>query len=344
MQRFGWFSRVTHHRLTCLILVLFLLCSSLLGCSASRPIKPSKQDLKVVATCAGHDIYYDELRYIVMTYKNAYAATYGEDVWANPEKAEQYLPDLLTDISESLKTNYAVLTLGTDFGIDINDEDIQQQVQSTIDEQIDVLGNRSAYKQLLEELYMTDHFVRFTVGADACESQLCYALITAGFIINNELDFTLYALEDEHMCATYHIFIGNDEGDDIDNNRAMAEQVREMLVTGTDIKSLVGSVYNEDIYAPTTPYYFMKTEYEQAYEDAAFALEIGEISDIVESEDGFYIIVRQPLDPDYITANLTELMQRYQYAELQSLLAEQRALLTVEWTDYGKSLDLVAMQ
>lgn len=326
------------------LLLIFLLSAAMVACSATRPILPSKQDLKVVATCAGYDVYYDEFRYVVMTYKDAYKNKYGSTVWTDATLAAQYLPMLWEDVSESLKTNYAILSMGAEFGIDIQDDTVQEQVQASVAEQIEALGGRQLYAQLLKYSYMTDRFVRFTVGADVCESQLSYAMITAGLMIANEKDFIPYAMDDGNMCATYHVFIGNDAGDDVEQNRLAAEQVRNMLLTGTDIKSLIGSTYNEDIYAPSTPYYFMRTEYEQAYEDAAFSLEIGGISEVVESEDGFYVIVRQPLSEAYVLSHVTELLQRYQYAQVEGLLAEHRKSITIEWNDYAKSIDLPAME
>ena len=65
---------------------------------------------------------------------------------------------------------------------------------------------------------------------------------------------------------------------------------------------------------------------------------------VYEAEGGFYIIERQPLSEAYITKNLTELLKRYQYAEAQLLIEEQRAQLELEWTEYGASLDLLAMK
>ena len=88
----------------------------------------------------------------------------------------------------------------------------------------------------------------------------------------------------------------------------------------------------------------MKTEYDEAYEKAAFALDVGEVSDVIETEDGFYIIERQPLSESYIVGNLTELFQRYQFIQVETLIADHRATLTVEWTDFGKTLSLLDIE
>lgn len=335
--------RIPHRlrRTACTALALLLVCLTLTSCSVARPIKASKQDFAVVATCDGYDILYDELRYITCIYRDELAARYGKDIWQSAPA--EYADELTQEVVEHLSINAAILSLCADFGITLEDKNIQSIVQSEVEDMITALGGRRAYRQMLADMYMTDRFVRYTLGTDACESALTQALIAADLIISSELDFVEYAMKDDHMCATYHIYIQNDEGESVEDNRTRAEEVRALLTDGTDIKSLIGSKYNEDVYTPSTPYYFMKTEYEKSYEEAAFALEIGGISEVVEGEDGFYVIVRQPLSESHIVGNLTELLQRYQYAEVEALLAEHRATMTVEWTEYGQSLDLTTL-
>lgn len=331
-------------RTCCALLALLILCLSLTSCSSSRPIKPSKQDMQVVATCAGHEIYYDELRYITLAYRDELSARYGENIWTDAALTEQYLPMLTEHVNESLKINAAIIDVCAEFGIDIDDEDIQASVQSEIDATIEALGGRAIYKKLIGEMYMTDRFIRHSYAADLCESMLARTLIDTELIIGSEIDFAAYAMNDEVMCATYQIYIENDEGDSIDANRQKAEEARALLLGGTDIKNLIGSSYNEDISAPSIPYYFMKGEYELAYEQAAFALEIGEISEVIEGENGFYVIVRQPLKESQLVANITELYQRYQYIEVEALISERRDAMVLEWTELGKSIDLVQMK
>ena len=161
-------------------------------------------------------------------------------------------------------------------------------------------------------------------------------------IISDQLKFLTYAQEDG-FCAVYHIYIANDEGEDVEANRARAEEVLAKLHRGVEMEELLGSIYNEDLYLVSTPYYFTRGEYDEAYEQAAFDLEVGEISDIVQTEDGFYILERQPLDQDYLVANITELMQRYQYACVETLIREVQSEIKVELNDFGKSIDLLAI-
>jgi hypothetical protein len=193
-------------------------------------------------------------------------------------------------------------------------------------------------------MYLTDHLVRFTFTTNVCQQEMTYSLRDLGLLFTNELDFLDYAYEGG-FCAVYHIYVENDPGEDIEQNRAKANEARQKLLDGTDIKQLIGSTYNEDVYlVGTDPYYFTKGEFEEVYEQAAFSLKIGGISDVIETADGFYVLVRQPLDQNYLVKNVQELMERYEYVQVESLIDECRDLLTVELNEYGASLDFLAIE
>ena len=332
-------------RATALLLALLLLVTLPVGCSSgSKPIKPSEQDIKVVATCGGYDIYYEELRYVTMSYKEQLASIYGKDIWTDEAKIAVYLPMLREKINKSLTVNYAILALCAEVNISIEEKAIQESVQEMIDQTVAEVGGRKNYIDLLEQMYMTDHFVRFTLATDMCETELAYVMMDLEQIIDSEKDFLPWALDDENFCATFHLYIANDAGESVEDNRKKAEEALRQLEEGKPIKDMIASVYNEDVYETGTPYHFTWGEYEEAYEEAAFALEIGQRSGIIEAEGGFYIIERQPLSEAYITQNLTELLKRYQYAQVELMITERREVLTIDWTDYGKSVDLLAMK
>lgn len=324
-----------------LVLCLALLC----GCSEnSKPVKGTKEELRVVGTCDGYEIYYEELRYLVLAHKDIMENYYGEGIWDDAATAAQHLPELRETVLDNLKANYAVMSVADTFGISIEDEAITEAVQSMIDATVSEFGSRKQYLAALEEMYLTDHLVRFTYATSICQDEVIYAMKDLDLIIDNELDFLDYAYADG-FCAVYHIYIENDEGDDIDANRSKAEEVRDMLLGGTDIKQLIGSAYNEDVYlVGTDPYYFTRGEYDERYEEAAFGLKIGGVSEVVETEDGFYVLVRQELDQNYLVKNVQELKQRYEYVQVEELVDECRDLLTVELNEYGQSLDFLAIK
>ena len=331
------------HTARCVLMLLLASVLFLTSCStSSKPIESTELEMTVVGTCEGFDVYYDELRYVTLSYKDIMESYYGKGIWDDAATAEQYLPELREHVMKNLTANYAVLAHCQTFMIDINAEPIQEAVQESIDEMVDEIGGRESYRAALAEMYLTDRLVRFTLGTDYCHTELMYAMMDIDLIESDQLEFLTYAQEGG-FCAVYHIYIANDEGESVEDNRKKAEEALAKLRSGTEMKKMLGSIYNEDVYLVSDPYYFTRGEYDEAYEEAAFALEIGEISDIVQTEDGFYILQRQPLDQDYLVANLTELMQRYQYACVESLVRDLQKEISVELNDFGKSLDLLAI-
>ena len=52
------------------LLAAVFICTVLISCSSEiRPIEASEQDKKVVGTCDGRKVLYDELRYITLSYR-----------------------------------------------------------------------------------------------------------------------------------------------------------------------------------------------------------------------------------------------------------------------------------
>ena len=85
-----------------LALLLALLTLFLCACSGG-------QDQKVVGTCAGYDVLYEELRYVTLTYKKMFESTYGEGIWDDPAVAETYRAELEETVKRIMLNNYAVL-------------------------------------------------------------------------------------------------------------------------------------------------------------------------------------------------------------------------------------------
>lgn len=331
------------HSARCALVLLLVSLLLLTSCStSSKPIESTELEMTVVGTCEGFDVYYDELRYVTLSYKDIMESYYGKGIWDDPTTAEQYLPELREHVMKNLTANYAVLAHCQTFMIDIEAEPIQEAVQDSIDTMVAEIGGRETYRAALAEMYLTDRLVRFTLGTDYCQTELMYAMMDIELIIADQLEFLTYAQEGG-FCAVYHVYIANDEGESVEDNRKKAEEALAKLRSGTEMKKMLGSIYNEDVYLVSDPYYFTRGEYDEVYEEVAFDLEIGEISDIVQTEDGFYILQRQPLDQDYLVGNLTELMQRYQYACVESLVRDLQKEITVELNDFGKSLDLLAI-
>lgn len=328
-------------RIVSAILILITALTLLTSCSQGRPIKGSDEELAVVGTIAGHEVLYEELLCVTRLYRSQLESKYGKGIWDSPESAAAHREELETLVGRNITANYAVLSLCDEVAISTDNEKIQQAVKDYVDELVEELGGRSAYKAALAEEGLTDHFLRFSLAVDYCQNELYYVYTQDLELIETSEDRIYDIIMSGEFVRTLHVYIGNDEGDDVDANRRAAEEVKAKLDAGEDIKKLIGSSVNEDFNLTTTNgYYFTRGEMVPDYEEAAFGLEIGGISDVVETGGGFYVIQRLALDEKYVLSNLADLVTQYQYAKLNAFIDERQEELKMEYNDYGASLDL----
>ena len=336
-------------RIFALFLALVLATSSMLILSACSD---DKQNQKVVGKVGGYEVLYEEYRWLTLQFRDRLEETYGEGIWDNEETAKKYLPELERAVSTSILANYAVLTLcdelnensngGAKF-IDINGEEESRIIDNYIEETIKECGSRAAYRQALKKNYMTENLYRFITGVDVCESILFNYYCSLG-LIDDSYDAGIGYIE-ENFIRTLHVYIENDKGESVEENRKLANAIREKLLAGEKMSDLIKK-YGEDSYiSAENGYYFTHNTYSEAYEDAAFALGIDQISEVVETYSGFYVIQRLELDTGYILLNYNgKLEKQYYLAVFDKYLEECKAGLSFELNEYGKTLDLVKMK
>ena len=119
---------------------------------------------------------------------------------------------------------------------------------------------------------------------------------------------------------------------------AMASVPTYDLNNVRDPQALLGSMMVEKV-DTANGYYFTSGQILSEVENAAKELAIGEISDVIESDDGFHILLRLPKDESYITAHFDELKSQYQNARFYAMIDERAARLSVTEADYVRALD-----
>lgn len=329
-----------------LVAALLLSAMTLLSCS-----NEDEQNRTVVGKVGSYDVYYEELRWLTMQYKDLYESSYGEGIWDNAETAEKYRPELERSVYGAIVANYAVLTLCDDERltlngeklIDINSATVQGLVDDYVNSTIDEAGGEMNYNKELKENYLTESLYRFITGVDICENLVFKQYCELGFI--DDSNDAAYEYITNNFIRTKHIYIQNDVKDSVADNKALAESVRVKLLNGEDLDELISN-YSEDGYMSSeNGYYFTHGQYSKAYEDASFALNVGQVSEVIETFSGFYVITRLELDTGYIMLNLlTGLKDQYLLAVFDKYLEDCKATLQFTPNDYGSGLDLTKMK
>ncbi len=312
-------------------------------------------DRKVVATCNGYDILYEELRFVTLFYKDMLADTYGTHIWDDPATAEQYRAELEELVHDNLNQNYIVLSTCRNLGIVTEGSTIDDYVDDQMAELKDSFGSKDEYRAWLDEHWMTEHYMRFSISVSYLESAIHYTLLDNNlysYTTQNIGDFIDFVENSGHFVRTIHVYIENVDGEDPAENLAKAQAISDELQAIEDpnerrsrMSEYIGSSLNDDLHSVSSNgYYFTQREMDETYEEAAFGLEIGEVSEPIVCSGGNFVMMRLALESDYIMENVQTLLNNYHSVSLGIYEEQFIPDCTVTFNDYGKSIDLVAMQ
>lgn len=282
-----------------------------------------------------YTVTYDLYRYFYLNYKAELKGDYQND--AGGVETDALDRAVRARVAEAVRGLYGTVALAADYGITPEDGDIKVSATEYIDAVRDYYG-ASGYTAELEKNFMTDKVFDFLVRVDGTEDKLFAAMTAEGGAIESGDEALLAIFRGDAFVRVKQIFIENDAGESVEDNRALADEVLAEYRGGVDFATLIGR-YSEDFSMPADGYYFTHGEMTAAFEAAAFALGEGEVSEVVESDDGFHILLRLPKDESYITAHFDELKSQYQNAQFYAKIDARAAKLTVTEADYVRALD-----
>ncbi|MBE6548012.1 MAG: hypothetical protein E7667_03935 [Ruminococcaceae bacterium] len=329
-----------------------------------KPIKRTEEQARVVGQVGEYDIYYDEFSYLVGIHRSDIENKYGEVDWnGDSEASKKAVNELTAAVLRDIEQIYVVLELCEEHGIKTDERKINKQVNEKIQSVIDTSfgGERDGYYDWLEKNNLSDAYYRLVCKMNILEEQLLEKLISDGdyikYNIDNRVDFSKYVSEnDEAMCSVhiyypkiYKKYTRNEDGQIVSYMADVSAQTKaEAAEALTEIRAaknndermeifnkFVGNKYMvEGITMETTdPIYFWEGLMDDEYEDAAEELGEYQVSDVVETEDGYYIIMCMPKNTDYIKANADTLLSRYQGAKLLSLENKMAEKLSFKCSD-----------
>lgn len=276
-------------------------------------------DNDVVATVNGEKITVRQYQSFLQTAKtemeNEAEQENIENFWETTEIDGKKAVDVAKEKAlEAAVKNKVELLKAKEKGIELTSEEKQQiidQKKNTIAQ----MGGRDAYNKALKQMGMNDQ--------DLTEAMQTEILLRKLFTqVTNEDE--KYNFSDELLREHYentkeeyknpqvrakHILIStvDDEQqplpqEEIDAARAKAEEIYAKIQAGEDFDQLMNE-HSEDPGLQGNPdgYTFGKGEMVPEFEEAAFSLEAGQVSEIVESSYGYHIIKVEEKMDDYYT-------------------------------------------
>ena len=210
---------------------------------------------------------------------------------------------------------------------------------------IDQYGSEEAFEAEIAKLGMRRETYDRVARSNYLYQDLYELYNTEGSALYaSDEDLAVYAAEQGYITADHILLATKDvtTGEALTDEqkaekKALAEELVEKLnsYTGDDIASYFAELadeYSEDPGRESYPtgYTFTTGSMVQEFEDAAYALSEGEVSEVVESSFGYHILLRLPLDK---SAAAGEVREEY----FTNFIAEQVDAATMATSaDYDK--------
>ncbi len=323
------------HRYTKAAVGLLTLALLLAGCGdGQKSLASTKEELTPVMTISGYDVPYELYRYVALNYKNQYETGLDDAAAANlwlGEAGQALLAELNENTEETISRLYATLSLAADYNLTPDSALINETVATRMDEIYESYENDFAvYKADLAPHFMNDSVYRFLTQDQVLTEELFYAMLNQGDIISDEAALDKMIRSDDFIRVK-QILISADNGNTPAENKATAEAILAQLQGGGDFEALLQE-HSQDLYMFNNDdgYYICEGNRYAAFEEAAFALDVGETSGVVETEAGYSILKRYEKEEAYLTAHFDELCQEYFDSAYNALLQAHMETLTVE--------------
>lgn len=214
------------------------------------------------------------------------------------------------NVLASVKQHLVLENLAEEYGATLTAE--QKAAIETSDQAfIDQYGSEEAFEAELNKLGMRRETYDRVSASNYLYQNLYQLYNTEGSkLYASDEDLALYAAEKNYITADHILLTTKDtttgealSDEEKAEKKALAEELAEKLknYTGDDLASYFAQLadeYSEDPGRASNPsgYTFTNGSMVQEFEDAAYALDEGAVSGIVESSFGYHILLRLPLD------------------------------------------------
>ncbi|MDR0930433.1 MAG: peptidylprolyl isomerase [Clostridiales bacterium] len=306
-------------KLTILLLIVAM-CVSITGCSFG------KMDENTVAKIDGIKLTKDMYAYYLSTAKNSLSAQNTAnitDFWAqgtiDGENAGVAAKKAALDMAAK---EYAQLKKADKLGIKISVEE-EKSIQSDKESIKAQFGGEEQYQSVLTAYSLTDESYTQVLRNSRIQQKLMEKLKSD----TTEDDFKDYYLS--QMYRIKHILINtvnNDTNEKLsaDEIAAAKTQIDELLArarAGEDFDALVDQ-YSQDPGSKSQPDGYVMGHHSnmvKPFLDTANSLEVGQISDVVETSYGYHVLKKYAVDPNTYSANAETVKNEWYYDEMAKL-------------------------
>ncbi len=315
-------------RLVALLAAAVLFCTAFGGCKADK--QPLAADT-VLLTIDGSPVAAEEYRTYYLYLKAQYDS--GDDAyWSSNAAAKEALK---TSVLAQLQNKYATQAILDENNVKLTDAD-NENVEAQLESLKNYYGSTESYQQALTENYYTEESYRQALELAQRKSRYVYETQKEKIQKNY--------VRAKHVLIQFDKLADDEEADKAEKLKK-AQDVAALAKSGSDFDGLVKE-YGEDPGMESSPegYYFTTGKMVESFENTAFALAENEISDPVESQFGYHIILRLPMEEQYLVNNLSSLLEDDYYTAFNTEVSEKTAAQKVEYADAYSGIDVTTIR
>lgn len=298
-------------------------------------------DASVVLTVNGDEVRADEyagyMLYNMMYYANMYAQFGMSNVWDDEYAAATLGSSMPAAAKDQSVYARVVLQKFNELGLKMNynqEKEMGQLRQDTID----MLGYDGYLSQVGSFGFTDESYTNFVYISQCYQALNDYYFGENGVNVPSDDELRQY-FADNYLSAK-HILISTVDsttGETLRTDaeaKAEAQAILDRINAGEDFDTLMNE-YSEDPGLTGNPdgYIFTEGEMVTSFYDAAKALGEGEVSGLVQSDYGYHIIKREPLDVDGQFENYKGLLVTMSVGTMDDLLDQWMQEAEVQTTE-----------
>lgn len=316
---------------TALLLVVMMMSISIVlsGCSFIKK-NPQAEAQTVVATIGGEKIMKTEFNQMFEIFKVQYEQQYGTDIWDKEVDGRKYIDVMKEKVLDMLVDIKIQEQEATKAGITATDDEINAEVQKARN----YFDSEEKFNEFLTSQNMTMDYLKDSIRKDILVNKLKEKLTVDAAVTDEDVAAYYASNQSQFMSIkASHILISDE---------AKAKEILERVKNGENFNDLALQ-YSEDPSAKENKGdlgYFRKGDMVPEFETAAFALQTGQISNLIKTSYGYHIIKMEDKKIDKLEDVAAELkislLDNKKDTQYQSLLEDMRKKADIK--KYPKNL------
>lgn len=260
-------------RFLILAIILSLFVLVLAGCE--------KTPKDAVAKVNGDTISQDEFDKNFEMYKKAYESQFGPDIMKKDAGNDKTFEEVIKEnILEKLITEKLITESAKEKNITVTDEEFNEQLKNYEE----ILGGEEKYKEFLKQNNLTEEYFKDSIKKEMIIDKYKNDYVNGLKISEEEAKKHFEENKDAYVkIRASHILVKTEEE---------AKKVLEKIQKGEDFHALAAteSIDNMSAVQGGDLGFFARGQMVPEFEEAAFSLKPGEVSEIVQTDYGYHII------------------------------------------------------